>query len=64
MASRIIGMRTALVDGLKKAGSSADWSHITKQIGMFCYTGLNPEQVRRLSRSLSFSPSLTRSGHR
>lgn len=25
-----------------------DWSHITEQIGMFCYTGLSLEQVLRL----------------
>lgn len=45
MADRIISVRTQLRDNLKKAGSSRDWSHITNQIGMFCYTGLNPEQV-------------------
>ena len=26
-------------------GSSLDWSHITNQIGMFCFTGLNKDQV-------------------
>ena len=45
MAERIIAMRTALRDGLSKAGSSRDWAHITNQIGMFCYTGLQPAQV-------------------
>lgn len=29
-------------------GSSRDWSHVTEQIGMFCYTGLNQEQVEKL----------------
>lgn len=29
-------------------GSSRDWSHVTRQIGMFCYTGLNQEQVEKL----------------
>ncbi len=29
-------------------GSSRDWSHVTRQIGMFCYSGLNLEQVERL----------------
>ncbi len=29
-------------------GSSRDWSHVTGQIGMFCYTGLNQEQVEKL----------------
>lgn len=27
------------------AGTPGDWSHIIKQIGMFTFTGLNPEQV-------------------
>lgn len=45
MADRIIGMRTQLVSNLKKEGSSYNWQHITDQIGMFCFTGLKPEQV-------------------
>lgn len=45
MADRIIGVRTKLRDLLKKEGSSLDWSHITNQIGMFCFTGLKPDQV-------------------
>jgi len=48
MAERIITMRTALVDGLKKAGSTKNWDHVTSQIGMFCFSGLTPEQVERL----------------
>jgi aspartate aminotransferase len=27
-----------------------DWKNITDQIGMFCYTGLAPEQVDRLTK--------------
>lgn len=45
MADRIISMRTQLVSNLKKEGSSRNWQHITDQIGMFCFTGLKPEQV-------------------
>jgi aspartate aminotransferase len=45
MADRIITMRQSLVAELKKVGSKKDWSHITNQIGMFCFTGLNPDQV-------------------
>ena len=48
MADRIISMRTQLVSNLKKEGSSHNWQHIIDQIGMFCYTGLKPEQVGRL----------------
>lgn len=29
-------------------GSTRDWSHITEQIGMFCYSGMTQEQVARL----------------
>jgi len=49
MADRIISMRTKLVDNLKQLGSKKDWSHINKQIGMFCFTGLTPEQVDKIS---------------
>ncbi len=52
MADRIITMRDRLVHGLKEAGSTRDWTHITDQIGMFCFSGLSPEQV---SVTLSFS---------
>jgi len=49
MADRIITMRTQLVKHLKDAGSTKDWSHITSQIGMFCFTGLTPDQVQKLT---------------
>jgi aspartate aminotransferase len=48
MAGRIIKMRTALKANLKDAGSKRDWSHVTKQIGMFAFSGLTPEQVDKL----------------
>lgn len=48
MSGRINAMRSKVVSELKDAGSTKDWSHITKQIGMFAYTGLNPEQVMSL----------------
>jgi aspartate aminotransferase len=49
MADRIISMRTKLRHHLEKDfGSSLNWEHITNQIGMFCYTGLKPEQVDAL----------------
>jgi aspartate aminotransferase len=38
-------MRFALIKSLKAQGSEHDWSHITNQIGMFAYTGLNKAQV-------------------
>jgi aspartate aminotransferase len=34
-----------LKNSLKNAGSLKNWDHITNQIGMFAFTGLNKEQV-------------------
>jgi aromatic-amino-acid transaminase len=48
MRVRIKSMRQSLVDGLKSAGISQDMQFITKQIGMFSYSGLNKEQMVRL----------------
>ncbi|KMZ73817.1 Aspartate transaminase [Zostera marina] len=45
MADRIISMRKQLYDAMCAKGTPGDWSHIIKQIGMFTFTGLNPEQV-------------------
>ena len=41
MSSRIIEMRKALRAELERLSTPGDWSHITSQIGMFSYTGLN-----------------------
>lgn len=60
MADRIISMRHSLVDFLTKEGSQRSWSHITNQIGMFCFSGLTPEQVDRLTKE--YSIYLTRDG--
>jgi len=38
MADRINDMRVALRGGLEGAGSTHDWGHVTKQIGMFAYS--------------------------
>lgn len=48
MSSRIISMRQALFDHLTKLGTPGTWTHITQQIGMFSYTGLNQQQVKIL----------------
>ena len=45
MSGRIITMRANLVANLEKEGSTRNWQHITDQIGMFCFTGMNPDQV-------------------
>uniref|UniRef100_A0A4X1URE8 Aspartate aminotransferase n=1 Tax=Sus scrofa TaxID=9823 RepID=A0A4X1URE8_PIG len=60
MADRIISMRTQLVSNLKKEGSSHNWQHIVDQIGMFCFTGIKPEQVERLTKE--FSIYMTKDG--
>ena len=48
MSSRIAAMRQGLVDRLKAHGNEHDWSHVTNQIGMFAFTGLNKDQVNEL----------------
>ena len=49
-----------LRDGLAKEGSSKNWAHITEQIGMFCFTGMTPQQVERLTKD--YSIYLTKDG--
>ncbi len=48
MRLRIKAMRQSLVDGLKAAGIQQDMGFITKQIGMFSYSGLSKDQMVRL----------------
>lgn len=36
-------MRETLRNHLERDGDN--WSHVTSQIGMFCYTGMSKEQV-------------------
>lgn len=48
MSSRMHSMRHGLVDKLKSLGNEHDWKHVTDQIGMFAYTGLNKDQVIEL----------------
>ncbi|AES89802.1 putative aspartate transaminase [Medicago truncatula] len=60
MADRIIGMRTTLRENLENLGSPLPWNHITNQIGMFCYSGMTPEQVDRLTSE--FHIYMTRNG--
>ncbi|XP_022870736.1 aspartate aminotransferase, mitochondrial-like [Olea europaea var. sylvestris] len=60
MADRIIGMRSAFGENLEKLGSPLPWEHITKKIGMFCDSGMTPEQVDRLTKE--FHIYMTRNG--
>jgi len=48
MADRIIEMRSLLKSNLSTAGSTRNWEHIVNQIGMFCYTGISPDQVLKM----------------
>lgn len=48
MSSRVLEMRSALYKELVALGTPGDWSHIVQQVGMFSFTGLNPDQVKRL----------------
>jgi aromatic-amino-acid transaminase len=48
MRERIKQMRTALVNELTAAGVVGDLSYITRQKGMFSYSGLNAAQMQRL----------------
>jgi aromatic-amino-acid transaminase len=48
MRTRIQAMRRALVGTLAAAGVTQDLSYITRQQGMFSYSGLNASQMQRL----------------
>ncbi len=48
MRERIRQMRTQLVEKLAERGVAQDFSFVSKQRGMFSYSGLNPQQVERL----------------
>lgn len=48
MRVRIRAMRGSLVEKLKTKGATQDFSFITKQRGMFSYTGLSVAQVARM----------------
>ena len=56
MAERIISMRSLLRQHLEDLNSPLPWKHITEQIGMFCFSGISPEQVPR--RTTPLSPGL------
>ena len=60
MADRIISVRTVLRNNLEKLGSQRSWQHVTDQIGMFCFTGMNQEMSAKLAKD--FSIYLTKDG--
>ena len=50
MRDRINGMRKLLVETLKAKGVPGDYSFITRQRGMFSFSGLKPEHVEALRK--------------
>jgi aspartate/tyrosine/aromatic aminotransferase len=48
MHKRIFAMRQLLSKKLVECGSVQDWSHLTKQKGMFFYSGLSVKQCESL----------------
>ncbi len=48
MRDRIQAMRNLFVETLKEKGVEQDFSFISRQNGMFSFSGLNPDQVKRL----------------
>ncbi|XP_036192279.1 aspartate aminotransferase, cytoplasmic isoform X2 [Myotis myotis] len=48
MADRILTMRSELRARLEALKTPGTWNHITEQIGMFSFTGLNTKQVEYL----------------
>lgn len=60
MAGRINTMRTSLRTAIEKKGTPGTWNHITDQIGMFTFTGLNTAQVERMVSE--FSIYMTKDG--
>jgi aspartate/tyrosine/aromatic aminotransferase len=53
MRDRVNGMRELLVKTLKAKGVPGDYSFITRQRGMFSFSGLTPEQVEALKQKYS-----------
>ena len=49
MRERIRSMRKALADEMTRLGAKRDFSFVTRQAGMFSFTGLTPEQVEKLA---------------
>ncbi|MEM7433267.1 MAG: amino acid aminotransferase, partial [Pseudomonadota bacterium] len=50
MRERLSSMGTLLVDALADKAPGADFSHLTRARGMFCFLGVTEEQVERLKK--------------
>lgn len=45
MTVRLDRMRSELISALKVQGSRSDWGHLSRQRGLFAYTGLSSKHV-------------------
>lgn len=52
MADRVLLMRAQLKEKLQALGTPGTWDHITEQIGMFSFTGLNREYKDHIQSSV------------
>jgi aspartate aminotransferase, mitochondrial len=50
MADRILSMRATLKNALERVGSELNWTHVTDQIGMFCFSGMDNWMVDILAQ--------------
>ena len=50
MRARLLEMRVLLNDALRARAPDHDFSHLVRATGMFCFLGVNPEQVARLKK--------------
>ena len=48
VTQRIGKMRKLFRENLEEVGAKGSWNHVTDQIGMFSYTGLNEAQCDKL----------------
>ena len=48
MSQRMAAMRSGLVERLSALGNEHSWKHVTEQIGMFAFTGLDKNMVSEL----------------
>lgn len=53
MAGRIQRMRTLFLEALERSGCPGEWGHLSRQRGMFGFTGVGKEEVGRLKREYS-----------